>query len=153
MRSLAATRRWCSLVVVAALGACGGNNPFRPTVATVAGLYRAEYVLEFTSSDPNPVNLIENGASLILLLNGDGTTGGRLVIPAEFADGAPVDAELTGAWTLDGDTVRFEFPGVDVFLEDLAFDAGAAASGQLYSEGPSGGIIVRILLQNGISPE
>jgi hypothetical protein len=87
-------------------------------------------------------DLLLLGASLTVVLNQDGTTSGRLVAPGMGENGADVDEDLAGTWTLQGSTVRFDQPG-DTFVRDVPF---TAEPNRLRAEGTFDGVIVRAVL-------
>lgn len=65
-------------------------------------------------------DLLLLGASLTVVLNQDGTTTGRLLAPGLGENGADVDEDLAGTWTLEGSTVTFDQSG-DTFIRDAPF--------------------------------
>lgn len=104
-----------------ALLACGDDG-FSPTVETVAGDYQATTLTATQAT--GTVNLLEAGGSLILTLQVNGGTTGRLFIPGGGETGEDLDVDLTGSWTLTGSTVTFFQPGADTFIRDMTFTAG-----------------------------
>jgi len=100
--------------------ACGGDS-FTPTEETVAGTYEAS---AFTATSFNgTTDLLLAGAIVDATLAPDGTTTGRLFLPGGAEDGSDLDEDLTGTWTLTGDTVRFN-QTTDTFITDVEFIAG-----------------------------
>jgi len=59
------------------------------------------------------------GATITLQLHADGTTTGHAFIPDPQE---PLDADLTGTWSLSGSTVHLSH-AEDTFLRDITFDA------------------------------
>ena len=108
----------------AALGlllACGGSDSFTPTEETVAGTYQAS-TLTLTSFS-GTTDLLLAGATVDATLAPDGTTSGRLFVPGGEEDGSDLDEDLTGTWTLTGQTVTFDH-SADTFITDVEFIAG-----------------------------
>jgi hypothetical protein len=138
-----AVRAWLgawSLAAVALAG-CGGNdNPFSPTVANVAGTYNATLFSATTSA--GMVNLLSLGATVHVVLNPDGTTTGHIFVPDLGQEDGPVDADLTGTWTLSGSTVTFS-QSADTFIRDVEF---TASQNSLESEGTFDGVTLNLAL-------
>jgi hypothetical protein len=100
--------------------ACGGDS-FTPTEETVAGTYEAS---AFTATSFNgTTDLLLAGAIVDATLAPDGTTTGRLFLPGGAEDGSDLDEDLTGTWTLTGDTVTFN-QTAETFITDVEFIAG-----------------------------
>jgi|tagenome__1003787_1003787.scaffolds.fasta_scaffold19769771_2 hypothetical protein len=117
MRSIVAPLAVLSL----ALGACGGEDTFSPTTETVAGSYAAS---AFTvTSSTGTTDLLANGATVTIVLATDGSTTGRLFVPAGAEGRGDLDVDLAGTWTLAGSSVTFA-QGSDTFVRDVAFTAG-----------------------------
>jgi hypothetical protein len=106
---------------VVLLLACGGSDSFMPTEETVAGTYEAS-VFTVTSFN-GTTDLLLAGATVDATLLPDGTTSGRLFVPGGEEDGGDLDEDLTGTWTLTGQTVRFNQTG-DSFIDETEFIAG-----------------------------
>ena len=99
------------------IAACGDNGPSFPTQQSVAGTYVATTFL--ATSGGSTANLLTSGASVTLILNADGTTSGRLFVPASVTP--QVDAPLTGTWTfLDANDIDLS-SNTDTFLRDMVF--------------------------------
>ena len=100
------------------------GEPVVPTMAAVAGEYDANEsfgALSFTTTaEGETINWLEAGASFSLTLNADGTVSGRLFIPGGDENGADMDADMAGTWTLLGNTVTFE-QDADTFVRDMPF--------------------------------
>ena len=75
-------------------------------------------------------------------MNQDGTTSGRLLAPGLGENGADLDEDLAGTWTLEGSTVIFDQTG-DTFIRDVPFTADP---NRLNAEGAFGGAVVRAVL-------
>lgn len=101
------------------VAACGDDST-GPSRADVAGDYTAT-TLVITASGQT-INALAAGVTLDVTLNSDGTTTGRLFTPAEFndPDEGDLDTDLSGTWTLNGNTVTFQQSG-DTFVRDLRF--------------------------------
>jgi len=99
------------------VAACGDNGPSFPTQQSVAGTYMATTFLATTGGVTT--NLLTSGASVTLILNADGTTSGRLFVPASVAP--QVDAPLTGTWTFFSATDIDLSSNSDTFLRDMLF--------------------------------
>jgi hypothetical protein len=108
-------------VALVALLACGGSESFTPTEETVAGTYSAG---AFTiTTGVGTTDLLAIGATVDATLAPDGTTTGRLFVPGGDEDGGDLDEDLTGTWTLTGQTVTFN-QTADTFIRDAEFAAG-----------------------------
>jgi hypothetical protein len=101
--------------------ACGGSDSFTPTEETVAGTYGASVftVTGFSGT----TDLLLAGATVDATLAPDGTTSGRLFVPGGDEGGGDLDEDLTGTWTLAGQTVTFS-QTADTFIRDVEFIAG-----------------------------
>jgi hypothetical protein len=101
--------------------ACGGSDSFTPTEETVAGIYEASVftVTGFSGT----TDLLLAGATVDATLVPDGTTSGRLFVPGGDEGGGDLDEDLTGTWTLTGQTVTFS-QTADTFIRDVEFVAG-----------------------------
>ena len=137
MRSLS---RQCLVIAGLALLGCGDETPFSPTLETVAGSYQATSLT--ATENGITADLLLVGASLTVVLNENGTTTGRLVAPGLGENGADVDEDLAGTWTLAGSTVTFDQAG-DTFIRDVPF---TAERDRLSAEGTFDGVIVRAVL-------
>lgn len=130
-----------------ALPACGDDSPAGPpTQESVAGVYQASAgrsgaMLEVTQLGQT-VDYLAAGTTVRLELKADGSTAGRLFVPGGDEDGGDFDADLTGTWTLHGDTVRLSH-AADTFLRDMPF---VVSRNQLTGDHSFGGIRVRVSL-------
>lgn len=134
-------RRLIALGAVSLL-ACGGDDgPVGPTVAEVAGTYTAT---TFTGTQGGTTtDLLAAGASVTATLAPDGTSTGRLFVPATVSGGlGTVDEDLGGTWQLNGTTVRFN-QAADTFLRDLVLAVGV---NRLQGEDVFAGVTLRITL-------
>jgi len=118
MRSLIGSKG--ALMLAVALGGCGDDDNFSPTMETVAGSYSAAAFTVTTAA--GTVDLLAQGSQVTLSLATDGTTTGQLFVPGGGEDGGDVDADLTGTWTLSGSTVTFD-QAADTFFPDVEFTA------------------------------
>ncbi len=108
--------RLIALGSVGLLAFCGGDDkPLGPT--DVAGTYTAT---SFTSTQGgNTTDLLAAGSSVTATLAPDGTTTGRLFVPAAVTGGlGTLDEDLAGTWQLTGSTVTFD-QSADTFLNDI----------------------------------
>jgi len=133
--------RWSvGLALAVLVSSCSDGNSFSPTVTNVAGSYTA---LSFTvSSTAGTVDLLGLGATVEVTLAPNGTTTGRLFVPGAGDNGGDLDADLTGTWTLAGNTVTFSQTG-DTFIRDVPF---TASQNRLTGEGTFEGQTVRLVL-------
>ncbi len=122
--------RAVAVCLALAIAACGDDDPFNPTVDNVAGSYTAS-TFTIESDLLGTVNLLAAGATVSATLDADGTTTGRLFIPEGDDDGSDLDVDLTGTWTLTGDTVTFS-QTEDSFIRDVDF---VASENRLTGEG------------------
>jgi len=99
------------------IAACGDSGPTVPTQQSVAGTYAATTFLATTGGVTT--NLLTSGASVTLILGADGTTSGRLFIPASVTP--QVDTPLTGTWTFFSATDIDLASNSDTFLRDMLF--------------------------------
>ena len=130
--------RWLRLLAPLLL-ACGSDST-GPTIASVAGTYTAT---TFTATrSTGTTDLLAGGATVIAMLNPNGTRTGSLHVPAALNNGTPVDQDLTGTWGLTGGQVIFHQTAA-TFLPDLAF---TVRSNQLEGFGAFGGATLHIVL-------
>ena len=140
MRAVSLGRVALCLALVS--GGCGDDDdPFSPTVENVAGSYTAT-TFNVESDVVGPVDLLASGATVTATLNEDGTTTGRLFVPNAGEDGSDVDEDLTGTWTLTGNTVTFNQSG-DTFIRDVDF---VATENRLTGEGTFEGTDILLVL-------
>jgi hypothetical protein len=129
-----------ALTLALALGSCGGEDTFSPTLETVAGSYTASSLTLVSSV--GTTDLLALGSTVAITLAPDGTTSGRLFVPGGADDGSDLDVDLSGTWTLSGTTVTFNQAG-DSFIRDVEF---TAKLNQLNGEGVFSGATVRVVL-------
>jgi hypothetical protein len=109
----------CALALT--IAACGDNGPNVPTQQSVAGTYMATTFLATTGGVTT--NLLTSGATVTLILGVDGTTSGRLFIPASVTP--QVDVPLTGTWAFFNATDIDLSSNSDTFLRDMLFTVAA----------------------------
>jgi hypothetical protein len=127
-------------VALFSLLACCGSESFTPTEETVAGTYQAS---AFTvTSGVGTTDLLAAGATVDATLAPDGTTSGRLFVPGAGENGGDLDEDLTGTWTLAGQTVTFD-QTADTFIRDAEFLAGRNT---LTGEGTFSGVTIFLQL-------
>jgi hypothetical protein len=129
-----------ALTLALALGSCGGEDTFSPTVESVAGSYTASSLTLVSSV--GTTDLLALGSTVAISLDANGTTSGRLFVPGGDDDGSDLDVDLAGTWTLSGSTVTFNQTG-DSFIRGVEFTAGPD---QLNGEGEFSGAIIRLVL-------
>lgn len=105
----------------------------------VAGSYGAKTIM--TTRDGVTTDQVAAGVTLTLVLTERGTTSGQLLVPAD-AGGTGVPVDLTGAWELEGNTVRF-VQAAETFLTRIPFQA---APRQLAGEATIGGTGFQVVL-------
>ena len=138
-----AVRAWVAAwsVAAAALAACGSDNSFSPTPATVQGTYNAS---RFTATNSQgTINLVSLGATVHVVLNADGTTTGHLSVPNLGLGIGAVEADLAGTWSLSGTTVTFSPTDPNSIIGDADF---TAALNSLDGEGDFEGTTLHITL-------
>lgn len=95
----------CLLLAVATLGGCDDDDIAEPTVDEVVGEYLA---IQFTATaESGTVDMIEEGAGVLIVLHDDGTTTGILSIP-EGVPGGPLEVDLDGLWAVDGTSIDLD---------------------------------------------
>jgi len=105
----------CALALT--IAACGDNGVDGPTPKSVVGTYAATTFM--ATAGGVTTNLLTSGASVTLILGADGTTSGRLFVPASVTP--QVDASLAGTWTFSGPTDIDLASNTDTFLRDMVF--------------------------------
>jgi hypothetical protein len=108
MTSMLRTRSLAFLFALAAGAACDSVSESEQ----IPGEYRATTLTG--TENGTTTDFLNQGVSLSIKLNDDGTTTGRFFVPNE------VDASMAGRWTVRGDTVRFE-QSADTFVRDVPF--------------------------------
>ena len=113
-------RRFSALAFTGALllgAACSDDDdaaPTGPTVAKVAGTYRAT---RFTATSGSlSQDILQTGGSLTATFKTDGTLTGHVTVPSES-----VDEGFAGQWKIEDGEVEIEEVPTDIFVEDLKF--------------------------------
>jgi hypothetical protein len=97
------------------IAACGGYDaPVSPL--SVTGTYTATQLT--TTTGGVTTNQLAAGASVTLVLATDGTTVGRLFIPASTTPA--LDVALNGTWNFSNDDIDLN-SSTDTFLRDMLF--------------------------------
>jgi hypothetical protein len=115
-----------ALLLALVAAACSDKDSVGPTPITVkevAGTYVASGevgALTFTAKDAEAEDWLEAGAEIEVELDEDGTTTGKLFLPATDEEGDDLEADLAGTWTLKGDTVQLKHED-ETFLLDMKF--------------------------------
>jgi hypothetical protein len=126
-------------VLVACLAGCG-EDPFTPSVASVAGTYVAT---TFTvTAGGQTTDMLAPGSTVTIELSESGTTSGRLFVPGGAEGGADFEADLTGTWSLSGGTVTFTH-SADTFIRDVVF---TAEPHRLRTVGTFSGVTITLVL-------
>ena len=99
------------------IAACGDKETTGLTQQSVAGTYVATTLL--TTTGGVTTNQLAAGTTITLILGADGTTSGRLFVPASTAP--QVDQQLTGTWTFFNATDIDLSSNTDTFLRDMLF--------------------------------
>jgi hypothetical protein len=89
-----------ALVLAFALGACGDDDSFSPTVENVAGSYSAASFTLTTAQ--GTVDLLALGSEVAVVLSTDGTTAGHLFVPGGGENGEDFNADLREHGRLPG---------------------------------------------------
>ena len=120
MRSLCVFLRPLSPAVLPALVALAltGCDDDPVTPATPNGAYEATFWTGTTGG--TTTDILAAGGSFEIVLAPQGTTTGRLFIPASVTGEGDYDSNLAGAWTQTGAVVQFSHPA-DTFVRDMPF--------------------------------
>jgi hypothetical protein len=110
-----------------------------PTQQSVAGTYVATTLLATTGGVTT--NMLTSGASITLILNPDGTTGGRIFVPASVTP--QVDEPLTGTWNFFNATDIDIASNTDTFLRDMIF---SVAGNSLVGDQTFGATRIQVVL-------
>lgn len=114
-----------ALLTAFALGGCS-DDPAEPgnDLAPLAGVWVAEddygAILFTTTQAGTTEDWLALGASISIELAANGRTTGRIFVPGADEDGSDFDEDLTGTWSLRGDTVHFSH-SADTFIRDTPF--------------------------------
>lgn len=104
-----------AILLFGATTACGSDDSTGPTMSEVAATYTATtFTVSILGTE---YDMLEEGASILLKLDENGTSSGHIFVP-ETEISEELDAELTGTWTLDENTVTLSQPA-DTFLRDI----------------------------------
>jgi hypothetical protein len=108
------------------LVACGDDDTTGPTAVSVAGTYNATQADITYTGTTQPVDALALGASVVIVLTPQGTTSGTLVVPAVLTEEGIEDevSDLTGTFTVSGNTVTFQGPGDNLFHDGLPWTIG-----------------------------
>jgi len=108
-------RATAALVFAMSMAACGNDNsPVSPL--TVVGTYTATQLT--TTTGGVTTNQLAAGATITLVLGADGTTVGRLFVPASTTPA--VDVSLNGTWQFTNGDIDLTSSS-DTFLRDMLF--------------------------------
>ena len=131
-------------VLFGAFGCGGTTEPPGEVILTMQNISGGYTGVTFTTeSNGVVINQLPIGGSIQLLLYGDGSTDGLLVMPADSAAGlVGLYESLAGSWTLHGNVVTLSHSS-DTFLEDmdLVFEET-----HLTGETTRDGVIYRVVL-------
>ena len=133
-------RRISAVVFSGALllgAACSDDdNPMEPTVAQVAGTYKAT---RFTvTSSLGPQDVLQSGGSLTATFAASGALTGHVTVPSES-----VDEDFAGQWKISNGEVEIEQVPTDIFVEDLKF---TVAGSTLVADETFSGVRVQVTL-------
>lgn len=129
------TMRCVPSILLAGALALGCSDSTAPTVQEVARTYAAAGTNpadrrgSLTTTDVatgQTVDWLAQGATITLTLRIDGTTTGHIFVPIPASMDGPLDADLTGTWTLDGSTVQLSHPA-DTFLRDMPLQVNGSS--------------------------
>ena len=105
--------------VLASFGCVSSTGPVGELVLTMQNIAGVYYGVTFETEENGVITDQEKrGATIELLLASEGSSNGRLFIPADTAGGADVDVSLQGSWTLAGNVVTLSQTN-DSFLKDI----------------------------------
>lgn len=141
------------VMTLAVVGACESNpagpEPGELSMAAIAGSYNAsgDYATSrlVTRADGESMDWIAMGAYIDLQLDADGTTSGTMFFPGLDEDGGDFEADLTGTWSLEGETVTFDHDA-DTFVRDMPFEVVGES---LVGEETFGEVTVEFVLLKG----
>lgn len=109
--------RCLTLLAVAALAAC--SDSFNPSIDNVSGAYSLRTFRTVTDTGGTK-DWMAAGATFTITLAPNGSTTGHLFIPGGGENGADLDADMAGTWTLSRAVVEFD-QGADSFVRDWPF--------------------------------
>jgi hypothetical protein len=111
------------------LACCSGTGP---EVVDAAGSYQATTLR--ASVGGLQIDALAAGGSLNVTLHPNGTTTGRLFVPASATQGEELDEDLAGTWTQTGNTVQFSHP-TDTFVRDAVWTVSAQSLRTIFTTG------------------
>jgi hypothetical protein len=112
------------------------NDPTSPTVAQVAGSYRATTFTATTALGAQDV--LQSGGSLTARFDPAGTVTGHVTIPSET-----VDEDFAGTWKITNGQVEIDGVPTDIFVEDLSFKVVGST---LVADDTFSGVRVQVVL-------
>ena len=125
------------------LGACAlvacSSNPTSSSGYVIAGDYTAASLT--TTNAGTVTDQLAAGATVRVVLAADGSTTGRLFVPALGTQPA-TDADLAGTWSQSGDVVALHH-NADTFLRDMPLTAHGQ---QLVGDRTFSGVRVQLTL-------
>jgi len=144
MRSLAPI---AMLVTAAGCGSDSTGPQSQSQSPSLSGSYTAfEWV---TTGGSGQTNQLIAGSTLLITLNGNGTTTGHMHIAASNGNPA-AEFDMAGTWTQSGNTVDFT-QAADTFVRDMLFDVQPIATGvvDLIGDQVFSGTQVKLTLRRG----
>lgn len=106
------------VTALAASAALGCENATGPSMAEVAGVYRATTLTTVTNGVST--DQLAAGTTLDITLMANGSTSGQFIVPGANQDGSDFVASMAGTWTLSGTTVAFQ-QSADTFMPAMPF--------------------------------
>lgn len=135
------------LFATTTLAACGSDSATGPSTQEVAGTYEA---IIFTITFPSgPLDELNNGGFVNLVLMPDGTTAGQLFLSGAGGLGSDIDESLDGTWSLSADTLRLS-AAADTVLRDVtltAYEKVTTGEREIIGVGTFGDYPVRIVMR------
>ena len=124
VRSLLSRSVLAMIPLVMAIAACDDDDdPLVPS--DVAGEYVADSATAnavfVVIEEGDTLDVLEEGGSIEIELNEDGTTTGRFFAPGLGEGGEDIDENLEGEWSLDDGVVTLDHDA-DTFLRDIEFE-------------------------------
>jgi hypothetical protein len=127
------------VLIALALAGCGDDDdPTGPPAST--GAYEA--TTWTVTEGGTTTDVLAAGGSFAITLTSQGTTTGRLFVPAAVTGEGDFDADLTGTWTQRGAIVEFSH-AADTFVRDMPFTVQGAT---LVGDHTFGGARIRVTL-------
>jgi hypothetical protein len=132
-----------STALIAALGCNGSTEPLDDVVLTMNNLAGVYYGVTLTTEEGRVVtDQLRLGATIELILYGEGRTEGRLLIPVETGGCGTADVSLNGSWTLNGNTVTLNLVN-ESFLQAISMEFSQT---QLTGQATKNGVVFRVVL-------